>query len=235
MSEWMIDEAVDERTVRRSVLAASAFAERGDAAPASPRALALRLRDVIVHDNKKWFDLVKGADVRLDAIVVQGNILADDPRNAYAPVTFRFPEVGDGDALVDEPLLVYYGWPEHFLDLSVMVSRDTRDSDDLAMLLSDAAGNPDFQTAVAGLFGLAVAAPPAAAVVAALSSARALGDLAYRAVRAASGTTIGFYRGSRLAYPERFGLGRNPAQGNYRKQHLSFWYEVLEAEQPHPA
>jgi len=34
--------------------------------------------------------------------------------------------------------------------------------------------------------------------------------------------------GSRLAYPDKFGEGRNPAGGSsYRQGDFSFWYEVI--------
>jgi hypothetical protein len=46
-------------------------------------------------------------------------------------------------------------------------------------------------------------------------------------IRQVSGKTIGLYRGNRLAYPDKFGLGRNPADGSYRERDLSFWYEVV--------
>jgi hypothetical protein len=48
---------------------------------------------------KKWFDVLGGADVRVDAVVVQGNVVDSDSSTAYAPSTFRFPGIGDGDAV----------------------------------------------------------------------------------------------------------------------------------------
>ncbi len=78
------------------------------------------------------------------------------------------------------------------------------------------------------LLGLAVAAPPAAAVVGGVAAAATIGDLAYQVVRNLTGATIGMYRGSRLAYPDKFGAGRNPSDGSsYRKGDFSFWYEVV--------
>lgn len=233
MTEWLFDERVDERAVRRSVMEQTGFAERGQGTGQSlpdPPALAVRLYDLIIHDNRKWFDLFKGADIRLDAVVVQGNVLARKPEAAYVPATFRFPEVRDGEALSTDGLLIYFGRPRNFLDIAVMVSRDRGDSDDLATLLATRSKDPGFRAAMAGLLGVAVAAPQAAAVMAAIEAARVLGDLAYRAIRAASGTTIGLYRGSRLAYPDDFGRGRNPAEGAYLKQHLSFWYQIDDAD-----
>ncbi|MGF7237360.1 MAG: hypothetical protein ACQSGP_20710 [Frankia sp.] len=232
MSNWLLEDTVDDRAVRRSVMAADAFTTRGgstEAAGSQPDAVAIRLRDLVVHNNRKWFDLVKGADVRIDALIVQGNILTENPEAAYTPTTLRFPDVGDGDTLTPDPLLVYYGWPRHFLDLAVLVSRDRQDSDDLASLLTSTLDGPDVRQAIAGLAPLALAAPQAAAVVAGLQAARVLADVAYRTVKAACGSTIGFYRGSHLAYPERFGRGRNPADGLYHANHMSFWYDIVNA------
>ena len=56
----------------------------------------------------------------------------------YQPTTFRFAGVQDGDRLpIDVPgLLVFYGQPAHFLDISILVSRDRSDSKDLGELIS---------------------------------------------------------------------------------------------------
>jgi hypothetical protein len=55
-----------------------------------------------------------------------------------------------------------------------------------------------------------------------------LGTLLTRSSESMSGNTIGMYRGSWLAYPDKFGEGRNPSDGSsYRKGDFSFWYEVI--------
>jgi hypothetical protein len=111
--------------------------------------------------------------------------------------------------------------------------RDRRDSDDLAELIRHAATSKEVVDAGTALLGLAVAAPQAAAVAAAVTAAAVLANTAYQLVRAVSGSTIGVYRGNRLAYPDRFGIGRNPSDGStYYKHDLSFWYEVVLAEAP---
>jgi hypothetical protein len=130
-------------------------------------------------------------------------------------------------------LLIYYGRPRHFLDISLLVSRDRKDSGDLAKLIERSASSKPLQDAATSLLALAVAAPQAAAVVGALAAAAVIGNVAFELVRAVSGTTIGVYRGNRLTYPNRFGIGRNPPDGlTYRKSSMSFWYEVIEAEAP---
>jgi hypothetical protein len=207
--------------------------EGANGEPPTARALAVKLHDLTVHNNRKWLDMIKGADVRVDAVIVQGNALTDDDARAYAPATLRFPDVGDGDTLAEDALLVYYGWPRHFLDLSLLVSRDRKDSDELAQLLKSQEGTQELSGITNTLIGLgSSASPEVAAVQAAIAAATQLADLAYRLVRATSGNTIGIYRGCRLAYPDRFGVGRNPRTGVYHKQHLSFWYEVVDAEDP---
>jgi hypothetical protein len=232
VSDWLIEEPADPQAVARSVILDGALAVRGAkaASPAPATSVALRLHDVVVHNNKKWFNLFGGADIRLDAVVVQGNVIEANPAAAYVPTTMRFSGIGDGDHLPSDEfgLLLYYGYPRHFLDISIIVSRDRHDTDDLAAALTKEMNSSAMKNATASLVGLAVAAPPAAAVAGAITAAATIGDLAYQVVRAMSGSTIGMYRGCRLAHPDKFGSGRNPSDGStYRKGDLSFWYEVV--------
>ena len=192
--------------------------------------IALRLHDIVIHSNKRWFDFLGGADIRVDVLAIQGNVLDDDPKSFYTPTTVRFGGIGDESTvpLDDHGLLAYYGWPKHFLDISVLVSRDTTRADDLAALLEKEAASTEFKDAASSILALATGAG-AIAVKNAVSVAGTLGGLAYKILRQVSGNTIGVYRGNRLEHPHRFGLGRNPAEGLYRVQQLSLWYEVLTA------
>jgi hypothetical protein len=192
--------------------------------------IALRLHDIVIHSNKRWFDFLGGADVRVDVLAVQGNVLDDDPKSFYTPTTVRFGGIGDESKvpLDEHGLLAYYGWPKHFLDISVLVSRDTTRADDLAALLEKEAASTEFKDAASSILALATGGG-AIAVKNAVSVAGTLGGLAYKILRQVSGNTIGVYRGNRLEHPHRFGLGRNPAEGLYRVQQLSLWYEVLTA------
>jgi hypothetical protein len=52
-----------------------------------------------------------------------------------------------------------------------MVSRDRKDSDDLVQLITTTASSSEFKAAASGALGLALAAPPVAAVVAAIEGA----------------------------------------------------------------
>lgn len=190
-------------------------------------ALAVRVNDVVVHDTKKWFS---GADIRLDTIVVRG-LEADkgEPQEFYQPDTFRFSGVRDGDRLpIDSPgLLVFYGQPNHFLDISILVSRDRSDSKDLGDLIATRLGSAEWKTAASSLLGLAVAAPQVAAITAAIGGAAVVANVAAEVLRSATGDTIGLYRVSWLQHRDRFGLGRHPEQDSYRQRDLSFWYEIV--------
>jgi len=230
MTDWLIEEPADARAVTRSVVLEGAERERGSAADVPAQTVALRLHDVLIHNNKKWLDIFGGADIRLDAVVVQGNVIEDNPTAAYVPTTMRFSGIGDGDGLPSDDfgMLLYYGHPRHFLDISIIVSRDRRDTDNLSVQLAKEMNSSTMKGAIVTLLGLAVATPPAAAVAGAIAAAATIGNLAYQIVRSMSGNTIGMYRGSRLAYPDKFGEGRNPSDGSsYRKGDFSFWYEVI--------
>ena len=229
MTNWLIEEPADPHAVARSVVLGEALG-RGAADAQTNPSVALRLHDVLIHNNKKWLDLVGGADIRLDAVVVQGNVMEINPAAAYVPATMRFAGIGDGDHLPSDEygMLLYYGFPKHFLDISIIVSRDSRDSDDLAVTLAKEMNSGAMKGTMSALLGMTVSNPTAAAVTAAIGAAATISNLAYKIVRNVSGNTIGMYRGSRLAYPDSFGAGRNPSDGSsYRKGDISFWYDVV--------
>ena len=228
MTAWLIDEH------RPASLRDFADRDPNLIAPRSPRVnLAVRMNDVVIHDTRKWFG---GADIRIDAIVLHGGRTADgegdgdgESNGFYHPSTFRFGGVRDGDRLpIESPgMLVFYGRPEHFLDIAILVSRDRRDSQDLSQLIRDHLASPEWQQAAGALLGLAIAAPTATAVVAGVGGAALLIDLATRALASVTGSTIGLYRTSFLQHRDRFGLGRHPRSESYRANDLSFWYEVV--------
>ena len=230
--DWLVDEThISDTQISTSVRTMKVSGTRGKPGPP----LAVRLHDVIVHNNKKWIDIFAGADIRVDIVAVQGNGLSGDAHSFYTPTTMRFSGVGDEDHLpIDESgLLAYYGWPKHFLNLAVLVSRDRKGSDDLATMLRKEFTSTDFGSAAAALLGLVVAAPAAGVVVGALAAAATIGDIAHRVVAGAFGSTIGIYRGTKLAYPDDFGRGRNPSDGDtYRRGDFSFWFEVIDAGPP---
>lgn len=223
MSGWLIDERNLPDTALRAESEAPDATLRGSSSSA---ALAVRVNDMVIHDTRKWFG---GADIRVDTIVVNGLTKADGGEpDFYQPATFRFPGVEDGDKLpIDAPgLLVFYGRPAHFLDISVLVSRDRKDSDDLGKLIAGQLNSSDWKSAAASVLGL-VAAPQVAAITAAIGGAAFVANLAAEVLRRATGNSIGLYRVSWLQHRDRFGLGRHPEKGVYREQDLSFWYEIV--------
>jgi hypothetical protein len=193
--------------------------------------LAITLQDIVIHDTKKWFG---GADIRLDALVVNGHGTIDDPESFYSPQTFRFPGVRDGEQLPtgESGLLAFLGKPSYFLDLFITASRDRKDSDDLSKALHEELSDSQLQEAFGTLVGL-VAAPQVAAVNAALGAASRLGEFAYQLLRQLTGSTIGLLHTSWLEHKTGFGIGRHPSSGSYRLRDLSFWYEISkEQEEP---
>jgi hypothetical protein len=234
---WLINEtrSLDPAAIRqieRETPAAEGFLDRGASSTAR---LAVLLRQVICHDVHKLFG---AAEVRLDALVVHGRGRRNSPDSFYMPGTFRFSDVHDHQQLPIDPhhgLLIFNGTPQHFLDIFIVASRDRQDSDDLATLLHRALSDAQTQSALGALFALGAAAPVAAAIPAGIAAATALGDLAYRVIRALSDKTIGMYRGSFLQYRDRFGMGRHPV-GDHRfiENDLEFWFETV-LDQPVPS
>jgi hypothetical protein len=186
---------------------------------------AVRLNELIIHNNRTWFG---EGDIRLDALVVQGNGSASK-NDFYHPNTFSFPRVADGDALsIGQPgLLLYYGQPRYFLDLFLLVSRDRGNSDKLADLLAQNVTAKALDPAVKPLVELATSALTSTAVSLALQAAVTVGDVAYRAVQAVTSNTIGIYRASFLQVADKFGAGKHPEAGYLDVKDLSFKYEIL--------
>jgi len=219
--EWLIDETRPLGPDDRSRLDREFRTRQGFHHPQPD--LALSLHDVVIHDNRKWFG---DADIRLDMLVTTGRAIGEDDPSFFVPNTFPFHGVRDGDTLPIGPggLIGFYGQPAHFLDVSILVSRDRHDVDPLPILLKDA-GSGEITDAIGKLTEL-VAAPQVAAVETAVSAAVALSSATYRLLDALTGATIGLYRNAHLRYRDGFGIGRHPDEGSYRKKDLSFYYEI---------
>jgi len=159
--------------------------------------LAIRLQDIMIWDNQKWFG---DAEMRLDALVVHGHATSGEPTGVYMPQTFRFPGIKSNDRLPtgENGLLIFYGEALHFLDIFITVSRNRQDSEDLATLLHKNLQSPEIQRAVGTLLGLAVAAPQVSTVITAIGGASILGNLAYQILSKVTGNTIGLYHNSWL-------------------------------------
>lgn len=231
--EWLIDEAVPPDTVAIEQIERELNSNQrgGRESFSQPQAenLAVRLQDIMIWDTKKWFG---DADIRLDALVVHGNATQGDSTSAYVPKTFRFPGIKDQDRLPtgENGLLIFYGNALHFLDIFITVSRDRKDTDDLATLLSQQLQSTELQGAVGTLVGLAVASPQVSTITTAIGGASILGNFAYQLLNKATGNTIGLYRDSWLQYRDEFGIGRRPKEGSYNVKDLSFWYEIIREE-----
>jgi hypothetical protein len=232
--EWLIDKSrpLDEADLDAldRELADVGTSRGGRALPT----LAVTLHDVIVHDNRSWFG---GADIRLDAIVITGcgkpnnPSKPKDPTSYYSPNTFRFSRVKGGATLGigSGGLRVFQGKVAHFLDIAITVSRDRKDTDDLAVLLTDKLRSKETQDAISPMLALATGTPTIAVFNAALAAAGVLGEIAYRALKVATGgDTIGIYRNSHLQVRDGFGIGPQPgpAKQSLRVQDFSFRYEI---------
>lgn len=189
--------------------------------------LAIRIQDLMIWDTKKLFG---AANIRVDALVVHGNIGNGGSQSIYMPQTFRFPDVRDQERLQtgEKGLLVFYGQPKYFLDIFILVSRDRKDSEDLANLISKQLNSSEIKESLAAILGLAVVAPQAAVVVSAIGGASILGNFAYQILSQVTGNTIGLYRNSWLQNADNFGIGRHPNQGLHKVNDLSFFYEIIQ-------
>src|SRR6202158_3505189 len=189
------------------------------------RSYAVRLNELIVHNNRTWFG---EGNIRLDALVVQGSG-STSKSDFYHPSTFSFPRVADGEALSvgQTGLLLYYGQPRYFLDLFLLVSRDIGNSDKLADLLTQNVTAKALDPAVTPILELATSAITSNAISLALQAAVTIGNVAYRAVQAVTSNTIGIYRTSFLQVADKFGAGKHPEVGYLDIKDLSFKYEIL--------
>ena len=194
--------------------------------------LAVTLKDIIIHDNKKWFG---EADIRIDALVVNGYGQEDEPGSFYMPRTATFSRVQDGEHLSigEGGLLIFHGATRHFLDIRIMVSRDSKDTDSLASLLKHSINSNEVKGALGSLMNLAVAAPQTA-IIAGISGAAVLADFAFQVLRKATGSTIGLFQNSHREHSDSFGIGPHPIPPKiyYRANDLSFRYDItLEQEE----
>ena len=189
------------------------------------RSYAIRLNELIIHNNRTWFG---EGDIRIDSLVVQGNA-PDSKTDYYHPSTFSFPRVADGEALsIGQPgLLLYFGQPRYFLDIFLLVSRDRGNADKLADVLAQNVTAKTLDPAVKPIIELATSAVTSSAVSLALQAAVTLGNVAYNALQSVTGGTIGVYRASFLQGADKFGVGKHPETGYLEAKDSSFRYEIL--------
>ena len=135
---------------------------------------------------------------------------------------------GDDLAQDDNGLMIYFGRPRHFLMMTLMLARDTSDSDTLAELLTTRAQSNKLQQALSAIGALTMTTPDLAVVAAGLQAAAALGEVAYELVRASHPTCLGLYRASWLGVRDGFGVGRHPYSGEALVDDFRFAYEIVE-------
>ena len=192
-----------------------------------PTRVAVRLTDVTVHANHSWLK----ANVRVDALVVTA---AGDGADPYRAASAHFSGIGDRQRLPLDQMLVFEGPVARFVDLAIWITRDNRPDTDLAGLLRQQA-TPELAGAVTVLAGLAVAAPPAAAVAGAMAAVGTVVKVASAVLGQVEGDSIRVYRTSLLPH-ESFGAApdgrRHPESGVIRAQDMSFAYEIVDVSAP---
>jgi hypothetical protein len=226
-SPWLIEEITLPSEADRAAIdrARGPVSARGAGRGPKPLVLAITLHDVVIHDVRKWFG---GADIRIDSLVVHGR-QAQDEQSTYQPRTLRFPGVRDGEKLDMDAggLLIYYGKTVDFLDISLVVSRNRKDSDDLDSLLTDAVQSGAVPQAAQAIGALALSAGAAALVIPALAGAGAIAKLVYRLIENISGDALGLYHGAWLQFRDEFGIGPHPNDRPfYESRDITFRYEI---------
>ncbi len=205
-TEFLVDDAQSGQSAARSAKAWK------PSAVGPPQRIAVRLTDLVINDNHAWFS----TDVRIDALVVTRS---DAPEPGYRSQTIPFGRVKNEQRLPIENSLLFLGEVRDFVDICLWVSRNTPNSPSLPELLAAQAQRPEVRDAFAAL--LTTAGVVAAPWVTAVGASAVLAGVAYEAIVAAAGNSIGLFRTSFLAH-EQFGIGRYPRAGFYRAQDFSF-------------
>jgi hypothetical protein len=125
--------------------------------PAAPRAIAIRLADLVVEKNRALLS----ADIRVDAL-----ICTRSATGGQTTWTQKFTGIRDGERLALDNGLLFHGPVVDFVDLTLFVSRDTQGSLALAKLFAERATSPEFKDAAGALLiaAGAIGAPWVAAV-----------------------------------------------------------------------
>ena len=185
--------------------------------------LAIRLLEMVVQKNQRWFG---EASVRLDVLVVHGGRSSVE----YAPSTFTFPRVADGDHLPigDGGLLLFHGRPKWFLTMFVAVSRDKPGLAPLPALIAELATSDAVVSLETNVLAMATGAPDPQMLELALQSTLAVGQAALTCLHKETRSTIGVYRDSWLRGRDKWGVGRHPQSGMINAKDISFVFEIVE-------
>jgi hypothetical protein len=226
-SPWLIEETepLDDAALADIERFRGPVAALGQTRGKNAPVLAITLHDVVIRNVRKWFG---SADIRIDALVVRGeDVKGKEP--IYQPSTFRFPGVRDGEKLPIDTggLLVYLGKTVDFLDISIVVSRDRRDSDTLDTLITGAAKSDAVTGAAQAIGAFALSAGAAGLVVPALAAAGVIADVAYQVIKDLCGDSLGLYHGSWLQVRDGFGVGPHPTdRPAFDIRDIAFRYEI---------
>jgi hypothetical protein len=213
---FAIDRSVEVNDLVRTVTAV----ERGPQAFATPKSVALRIREIALHRNGALWGKAK---VRVDTLA----LTAAPSERAFHARTEVF-RADKNEILPMTDLLVFEGPVERFLDFGIWVGRDEGEITLLQSLLDDAGQKGDLKSAIATVSRLALAAPQAATIAAAGIAVARIVSFASKLLTATVGTSIGLYRQSFLPR-EQFGVGRHPREGVIRASDFSFSFEVIES------
>jgi Caspase domain len=209
-SAWLTRGAEGVTRSQASGDAAAARSLGAAATPGVPRAIAIRLADLVVEKNRALWS----SDIRVDALICTRSL-----SGGQTTWTQKFTGIRDGERLALDNGLLFHGPVVDFVDLTLFVSRDTEGSVALAKLFAERATSPEFKDAAGAL--LIAAGAVAVPWVAAVGASAVLSRMAYELVLGVAGRSIGLYRTSFLAH-EQFGVGRHPHEGLYRAQDFSF-------------
>jgi hypothetical protein len=180
------------------------------------RELAIRLNELLVHDNRKLWG---STDIRIDTLCVTGD-------QEVSTSTHVFGHIADEDRVPFDNLLVFKGPVTGFVDFAIWVSKHDDGQADLPELMREVANEAEFQHAVTVLGGLALAGPQAASLAAGLAAGGTVTYFVSRLIQRALGQHIGLYRCSFLPQ-EEWGIGRHPKSDMLRAQDFSFSFEIL--------
>jgi hypothetical protein len=219
---WLLDET---RTLTSVEASESTRRSLGFEDPGSRSPLAVVVKDVIIHDVKRWFG---AGDVRLDTLLVTAN----PAERIYEPSTFSFPGVRDGAKLPidDHGMAIYFGRPRHVLDVSIIASAGESTQTLGELLATSAEHLGDLLAQVATL-----AAPfaPGSAVLGAAAAAATLSGTVLRLLGEITGKSIGLYRVTWFEQRDQLGIGVHPNDGtSFRMNDFEFRYEIFEEKPP---
>jgi hypothetical protein len=209
MSNWLLKE---EPSFEPSLMIQSA-----SRAVRSKETYSILLRNVTVLDNRR---LLLSADVIVYTLVIDGypDMQSNQP---FWGEEFHFFGVKNGAVLPIDPehgVQIYRGKPRHFMNLYVLVVRDTRATRDFAQLLKDnfvAKGIGTLAGAAISIYGNL---PPQVTVETARELTTTVTDTTLDYFSKQKNLVIGVYYGS-LIREKDYGLGLNPA--NYPASRLN--------------